>query len=86
MSINFDASVRTTMGAATDLARGAPLDVAQRQQVADYLRSSGSGIDAHSSFEDFVRHHIEINSPRLPDGMDYKERGQVHFHGARRPT
>lgn len=59
------------MGAATDVKRGALLDQAQKQQVVDYLRSPGSGVNATSSFEDFVRNNMVRLPPKLPDGMDY---------------
>jgi len=59
------------------------------REVAQYLRSPGSGVDATSSFEDFVSHNMATNPPKLPAGVDYiayagtDSSGQSNFKNAK---
>ena len=71
MSGPIDDFARVTLSGARNASDGSAPSREQIDRVISYLKSPGSGVDAGSSFEDYVRDRLGAHPARLPDGHTY---------------
>ena len=70
-SIDFDGYVRITMGGARNISDGSKLSVAKIERITTYLESPGSGPDAVTSYEAYIKKNMGAHPSVLPDNYEY---------------
>lgn len=70
-TFSFDDFALTTLNPAKNVGDGSLLSDQQKAVVVEYLKSPGSGPDALTSYEDFLRQRIAAYPSELPPGIDY---------------
>lgn len=66
----FEDFAHTTLSGAKN-ADGSPLSSEQMERIVRYLKSPGSGVDAKSSYADYVAERMAAHPPKLAEGVDY---------------